>query len=271
MAGTAGLQVIEPKFLTEKTCRNTQSVFTYLTAVLKSLFASIPSLLAELWSYAVVIFGFLAFVAWNGSIVVGDKSHHQASLHLPQVLYYAVFAFFFASGQLILNWRMALGFAKALLRPRWILAFILLLALQVLAVHFFTYAHPFLLADNRHYPFYIWKNIFKRYEAVKYFLVPGYSLATLWIVYALQRTQNRLWVLLYCVCCVVALVPQSLLEFRYFIIPYLLLRLHLPHETKLSLVAEFGLYTALNVLTIYLFLYRPFLWPGSTAKQRFMW
>ena len=29
------------------------------------------------------------------------------------------------------------------------------------AVHYFTFEHPYLLADNRHYPFYVWKNIFK--------------------------------------------------------------------------------------------------------------
>ena len=29
------------------------------------------------------------------------------------------------------------------------------------AVHYFTFEHSYLLADNRHYPFYVWKNIFK--------------------------------------------------------------------------------------------------------------
>ena len=29
------------------------------------------------------------------------------------------------------------------------------------AVHYFTFEHPYLLADNRHYPVYVWKNIFK--------------------------------------------------------------------------------------------------------------
>ena len=271
VAGTAGLEIIEPKFFTEKKSPHSHSILTYLTAALKSFFSNIPSLMAELWPYAAVVSGFLVFVAWNGSIVVGDKSHHQASFHLPQVLYYTVFACFFASGQLLLNWRMTHGFAKTLLRPKWFLAAFLLLVLQILAVHFYTYTHPYLLADNRHYPFYVWKNIFKRHEAVKYLLVPGYSLATLWIVYALRRTRTELWVLLYCVCCFVALVPQSLLEFRYFIIPYLLLRLHLPQGTMLSLVAEFGTHTALNVITIWLFLYRPFHWPSSAAEQRFMW
>ena len=78
-------------------------------------------------------------------------------------------------------------------------------------------------------------------------------------------------ILLYCVCCMVTLVPQKLLEFRYFILPYLLLRLHMPQGSRLSLVAELLLYSAVNGLTIWLFLYRPFHWPDSQNQQRFMW
>lgn len=35
--------------------------------------------------YIIVIGSFVAFVYVNGSIVVGDKSAHEAALHLPQV------------------------------------------------------------------------------------------------------------------------------------------------------------------------------------------
>ena len=38
---------------------------------------------------------------------------------------------------------------------------IILSLASVAAVHYFTYEHSYLLADNRHYPFYVWKNIFK--------------------------------------------------------------------------------------------------------------
>ena len=47
------------------------------------------------------------------------------------------------------------------------------------------YEHPYLLADNRHYPFYIWKNIFRYHHMVKYLLVPGYGVAILLMLYAL--------------------------------------------------------------------------------------
>ncbi|KAL7827869.1 hypothetical protein AOLI_G00310210 [Acnodon oligacanthus] len=66
-------------------------------------------------------------------------------------------------------------------------------------------------------------------------------------------------------------VPQKLLEFRYFILPYLLYRVHVPLPSLHRLVFEFGLYTAVNAATLYIFIYKTFHWPDSTAVQRFMW
>lgn len=53
-----------------------------------------------------------------------------------------------------------------------------------------SYTHPYLLADNRHYPFYVWKNIFKRHDLVKYALVPLHSLAALLLVYSLCELEG---------------------------------------------------------------------------------
>ena len=78
-------------------------------------------------------------------------------------------------------------------------------------------------------------------------------------------------IFIYTTCCVVALLPQQLLEFRYFIIPYLLFRVHIPQGTKPGLLAELMLYGTVNTATVWLFLYRPFHWPNSDNEQRFMW
>lgn len=45
----------------------------------------IKLLVSHLFGYLVVLVGFGLFVLWNGSIVVGDKQAHEASLHIPQV------------------------------------------------------------------------------------------------------------------------------------------------------------------------------------------
>lgn len=39
----------------------------------------------HLFGYVLVIMAFIIFVVINGSIVIGDKSAHQAAIHLPQV------------------------------------------------------------------------------------------------------------------------------------------------------------------------------------------
>ena len=77
--------------------------------------------------------------------------------------------------------------------------------------------------------------------------------------------------LLFLICCVVSLIPQKLIEFRYFIIPHLLLRLHLPSPPPLSPLLELLLHTKVNATTLWVFLYRPFHWPDSDVPQRFMW
>ena len=41
----------------------------------------------------------------------------------------------------------------------------------LVAVHFNTIVHPYTLADNRHYVFYVFK-ILRRYPALKYLAVP---------------------------------------------------------------------------------------------------
>ena len=101
-------------------------------------------------------------------------------------------------------------------------------------------------------------------------------------------------------CAAVSVCLQELIEFRYFILPHLLFRIELergrcaradrvpstadaaparstdePDTDRLHCwwtVCELGMYCALNALTLYLFLYRPFTWPSEPgALQRFMW
>ncbi len=101
------------------------------------------------------------------------------------------------------------------------------------------------------------------------------ELSTIVATFTAARTRSFLWILLFTVCCFMTVVPQRLLEFRYFIIPYLMYRLHMPsshgNNNMLPLLAELLLYSCVNVFTLYAFLYKPFLWPDSQHLQRFMW
>ena len=69
---------------------------------------------------------------------------------------------------------------------------LLVAALMAASVHLFTYGltfpsygnlrftfgfrihHPFLLSDNRHYTFYVWRRIFMLHPLVPYLFIPGY-------------------------------------------------------------------------------------------------
>jgi alpha-1,2-glucosyltransferase len=136
-------------------------------------------------------------------------------------------------------------------------------------------AHPFLLADNRHYPFYVWKNLFRRFAPAKYLFVPAYLVCATVMqrAWSGERAQSRLFQLLFWAVTALCLVPTPLLEPRYFLTPFLLWFLHsAPRliESVLRSCAAVALYVAINAATLYVFLRRPFTWADG-SEARFMW
>lgn len=217
--------------------------------------------------YALVAIGFIAFVIVNGSIVVGHHDHHQSCLHLPQLFYFTCFTGFFGFPYMISPKRIA-RFVKFVLRNPFTVA--VLIGLAVVFVHNFTYTHEFLLADNRHYVFYFWRKIYQRHHLVRYLLIPAY-LYVGWCIWDYLSTQSELWHLVYFVCVCAVIVPQKLIEFRYFVVPYLMFRLHMPLQPYWKISFELLCYSAVNAVTLYMFMYKPFTWPHESGVQRFMW
>ncbi|XP_021370347.1 putative Dol-P-Glc:Glc(2)Man(9)GlcNAc(2)-PP-Dol alpha-1,2-glucosyltransferase [Mizuhopecten yessoensis] len=234
-----------------------------------------PSLILELllnilistfW-YICVGAGFLSFIRLNDGIVVGDKSHHQACLNFPQIFYFLSVALVFAAPHMI-SVPKILNFIKFSIKN-----FILVLAfcsMSFILIYKFTYVHKYLLADNRHYVFYVWSKIFRRHEYVKFALIPVYYYAA-WQVHECLKHKNVFWKCVYLICLLACTVPQKLMEFRYFIIPYLILRLNMIHESLVHTVLEFILYALINSGTIYIFGEKTFTWENSSDVQRFMW
>ncbi|OHX00502.1 alpha-glucosyltransferase alg10 [Colletotrichum incanum] len=204
--------------------------------------------LKKVYPHITVMALFAGFVAWNGGVVLGDKSNHVATLHLAQMLYiWPLFAFFsfplflpsaigvlrYVRGILsatskkpalkpvessplapdrkhaladssqtgsskkqkirsqeatdlqssaspnsptsspILNTLQTLIQSKLyhlVLTP-----FLILLTLAV--VRFNTIIHPFTLADNRHYMFYVFRYTIRRPGLFRYYLVLPYTIA----------------------------------------------------------------------------------------------
>lgn len=84
--GTAALAELESdpaRF--ERLGNGRELSFRVLGNFVVSLVAGAPRLLAKLGALLLPVVAFVVFVILNGSIVVGDKEHHQAVLHWAQL------------------------------------------------------------------------------------------------------------------------------------------------------------------------------------------
>ncbi|KAB5552053.1 hypothetical protein DKX38_009364 [Salix brachista] len=175
--------------------------------------------------FLVVLVAFVAFVRWNGSVVLGAKEAHAVSPHFAQLMYFSLVSslalapLHFSLDQAVHLFRSfwkkrALGFCQ------WIVA----LAAGFISVQSYSIAHAYLLADNRHYTFYLWRKVIQSHWSTKYLLVPLY-------VYS--------WFSIFRVLAAV-LVPAPLIEFRYYTIPFYLMILH-SHTVDTQCLVVIGL------------------------------
>lgn len=269
-AGVTAVRMLEPAVVAKLGQNSSQSV-SLVTEFVRQIFSNVNAMVRNLWPYALVMVFFGAFVFLNGGIVVGDKTNHQVCFNFPQVFYFACFTFFFSFSHLTspnLIYDMFI-FLMGLIRRRYHSYVIIILFTVYYLVENFTYVHPYLLADNRHYTFYVWKNIYKAHPEMKVALIPVYLVALTAIFFSIDRT--RLWKFVYAVCVSALLIPQGLLEFRYFILPYVMFRIHLRRPESWKLVSEFLIYAGVNIFTMWVFLKKTFKWPNSPDVQRFMW
>ncbi|KAM0220150.1 hypothetical protein ACHAQI_000608 [Fusarium lateritium] len=203
----------------------------------------------QIWPYITVIVSFGIFVAWNGGVVLGDKSNHVATIHLPQMLYIWPFFAFFSLPLLIpyvlpfINMTLRIlpstGSSTTVGEPApetdtgpvpvfsmssksrksgkqfaksnyvkdstfdapdskyqqqskalqivdfifgtkiiiWTLYLLGTILLSVAIVRYNTIIHPFTLADNRHYMFYVFRYTIRRASWIRYALAIPYTLA----------------------------------------------------------------------------------------------
>ncbi|CAG0883110.1 unnamed protein product [Cyprideis torosa] len=225
-------------------------------------------LLGSCWPYLFHGLAFLAFITWNdGHIVLGDQSSHTPTLHIPQLLYFAaVYLLFHFPSALV-------AVFPRRIKTRTFLSYTFVLTvLAFLAIHYNTLVHPYLLADNRHISFYVWNKFFLKYpDVAPYAVVPVYLLG----FYALKKSTDILGLqgqLLMAFCTALTLVPQRLFEFRYFIVPLVFCRLHLPPPPSWAyLLCELVLAGASKVALAYVFWYRQFFWADFEEPQRIIW
>ncbi|CAO3700330.1 unnamed protein product [Rhizopus microsporus] len=240
-----------------------------LTSLLQKTWTHIFIVLPNVIMYVVTIISFAVFLVWNGGIVLGDKSNHMAGLHFPQLFYFTSFLSFFTLP--FWNTQQITQFVYQLTIKRVVYSLIsTMIALYL--VHKYTYEHPFILSDNRHYSFYVWRKIYKRHWSIKYLLTPLYIISGQLNLHKLGKETTFLFILGYLITLILTLVPSPLLEFRYFIIPALFYMIHTPPPSTRSTVLALLLYICIQASTMYLFIYKPFVWQNEPNElQRFIW
>ncbi|KAK9827785.1 hypothetical protein WJX74_001969 [Apatococcus lobatus] len=225
----------------------------------------------QLWSLAAVPIAFLGFMVYNGGIVVGDRTAHAPALHLAQPLYCLLFIL----GSLApyhLNPSRLQGAWNRLKQHHastWACLAVGAGALSS-AIAVGTIAHPYLLADNRHYTFYLWRRVMMAHPAVPYALVPVYMYAAWSIHDSLTRRQSQAWIAGLAAGTCITLMPAALLELRYYIVPFMLVLLHMEPMSRWQLAGVGIIFAIINGATIWTFAYDSFTAPDGSVG-RFMW
>lgn len=221
-------------------------------------------------SFGSVAAGFVGFLYWNQGITLGDKSNHVAAQNIPQLFYFALHFIFF-SFPLWLNVSTIKKYIKMLKSPRWLLIIVLGFASICYHIENSTIVHPFILSDNRHYTFYLWRRLINpSYNPYAKFLpAPIYLLGCLqFLITAGNSIEFPITFTALIGSILVTLVPSPLFEPRYYILPYLIWRVYYrPTVTQRRL--EWLWYMIINIATIWVFVNKPFEGPQGTS--RFMW
>lgn len=242
----------------------------------------------------IVIVSFVLFVIFlnNGDIVVGDRYAHIPRFHPMQLCYFVIFVLAFSlpwllsqayykrhiSNSINKHFNLAKSLSEIYNNTSKVLVVILLIIISGL-VYFNTIAHPYLLADNRHYTFYVWRLLFSPGKPVflRYLPVPFYAFG-LWLMDRTLMQSSIAYRLAYWIVTPLILCAQFLLEPRYFVVPYLMYRLHSNthfinnHAFKAAFI-EFIAYQVFNFFIMRVFLYSPFIstMDNTGRLDRFTW
>ena len=100
-----------------------------------------------------------------------------------------------------------------------------LLAVTLSTIHNNTLVHPYLLADNRHYTFYLWNRLYARHFYFRYLMAPVYLFGGHLVWNVCFQKRSTVFRLIYAACLALSVVPQRLLEPRYFILPFIIARM----------------------------------------------
>jgi alpha-1,2-glucosyltransferase len=191
-------------------------------------------------------------------IALGDHGHHTASMHVAMFAYNGGY-FLISSIPLLvvlgLRRRGMKLFVEIVRSRMWRVVYMLSVAFMMLLVYKTgSYTHPFVLADNRHFTFYIYRRILLRGAFTRSLLCTVYAAGLLIPFVSIQMCFNNItsnaekrnrtqieWVIeeTFCEACLyiiiaICLVPATLLEPRYFVPGYFVMMLRFLARSRIS-------------------------------------
>ena len=132
-------------------------------------------------------------------------------------------------------------------------------------VHLTTTAHPYLLADNRHITFYLWKDLL-RHKSVQFLLIPAYIFSFLGCKFLFRMKLYPMY-LVFMAVVFVHCVPQKLLEVRYFILPNLFFQLY--GNIRLRSTVFYNIFVSFLMLVV--FWKKDVRWESEDEVQMIIW
>lgn len=261
--------------------------FPYLKKLSALFYKRFPELIQLVWPLVIPVVLFLCFVKWNGSIVVGDKEHHKASFsHWAMPLHMLTIAALLFLPTYVCNWLWRYVEYNAKKKPNF--NFKLPCSLPVLVCGYIitllclqwgSVSHPFLLSDNRHYTFYVWRRLLSK-PIIRFMMSPFYFIFAVMIMHKLERTRGAIWLIGFSFIAIVTLVTTPLLEPRYFTPGLTMIILNSSLESQnqgksklagrgelVGICVSIVVCCLVNLAVVYKFVQEPFVWvDGSIAR-----
>ena len=156
-------------------CRQTYALWHAFIAILSILqsFRFRSSWIHIILPHTFASFLYVALFAYNNfTIAIGDQSHHVLTFHAAQICYHVAYRAVFAAPLFL--------FVRYHSRAPPLFAVIATFACAILAIaHTGDTTHPFVLADNRHFVFYLYRRVLLRGAWVRFSIAPLYTIAAL--------------------------------------------------------------------------------------------
>lgn len=224
----------------------------------------IKEMFAKTVGYLLIGLLFVVFVYVNNGIVVGDREEHTVNANFPQILYFVLFTGIFTIPHLISQLKQIANFTN---KNKVLVAFIFLI--NTIIVRFNTVAHHYNLTDKHHvvHHFLIFSYNNPLYAL---YLVPLYTVCSLFVIQNSIRSFGKFMSSVFIFTLAVNLIPQLLLEFRYFVPGFLFFRMRLVSRQWKILLSEFAIYFLINLIMISLYIVRPILFLDEVS-QIFIW